>query len=235
MHQSRSESLSRPSIAAASFTNVGPVERWASLAAGTALLGMGVKRRSLSLLFGGGVLFFRGATGFCPVYGALRSRGREVKIEKTISVFRPPREVFAMWRNLENLPRFMSHLESVKADDDKRSHWVARIAAPARLEWDAVIDEEHENESISWQSAPGSDVEQAGSVYFRAVPGRNATEVRVVLSYKPPAGAVGAEVAKFLSTITDHQIKEDLRCFKAIVEAGERPTTAGQSAGVTIH
>jgi uncharacterized membrane protein len=112
---------------------------------------------------------------------------------------------------------------------------VARIAAPARLEWDAVMIEVHENESISWQSAPGSDVEQTGSVYFRAVPGRNATEVRVVLSYKPPAGAVGAEVAKFLSTITDHQIKEDLRCFKSIVEAGERPTTAGQPAGVTIH
>jgi uncharacterized membrane protein len=226
--------VSAPADAEASFANLGPVERWLSLAAGAALLGVAVRRRSIAFFLGGGALVLRGASGFCPVYHALQS-GAAVEIEKTISVFRPPHEVYAMWRNLENLPRFISHLESVTVADDKHSHWVARMATPARLEWDAVITEERENESISWQSAPGSEVEHAGSVYFRAVPGRSATEVRVALSYKAPAGIAGGAVAKLLSIVTDHQIKEDLRCFKAIVEAGERPTTAGQPAGVTIH
>ncbi len=235
MHQSRSETVSAQAEADATFANLSAVERWLSLAAGAALLGVAIRRRSIPFFLGGGALVLRGASGFCPVCHVLRIRGATVEIEKTISVFRPPHEVYAIWRNLENLPRFMSHLESVTAADDKRSHWVARIPTPARLEWDAVITEDRENESLSWQSAPGSDIEHAGSVYFRAVPGRSATEVRVALSYKAPAGIVGAAVAKLLSTVTDHQIKEDLRCFKAIVEAGERPTTAGQPAGVTIH
>jgi len=211
------------------------VERWFSLAAGAVLLAVAARRRSIPFLLGGGALLFRGATGFCPVYEALESGASEVDIEKTISVFRPAREIYPLWRRLENLPRFMSHLESVTALPENRSHWVARIPTPLRLEWDAVITEEHENESLSWESLPGSDIEHAGSVYFRPVPGRNATEVRVALSYKPPAGIAGAAVAKLLSAVTEHQLREDLRCFKAIVEAGEKPTVAGQPAGVTLH
>lgn len=234
MHQSRSETLmSAAGEWGQSFVNVGPVERWVSLAAGAILLATGARRRSLPFFLGGGALLFRGATGFCPVYEALRG-GSGVEIEKTISIFRPVHEVFAAWRNLENLPRFLSHLESVTVLDDKRSHWIARIPA-ARLEWDAEITAEHENESLCWESLPNADVEHAGAVYFRPVPGRDATEVRVVLTYKSPAAIAGAAVAKLFSSITEDQLREDLRCFKAIVEAGERPTTAGQPAGVTLH
>jgi len=234
MHQSRSEALtSRARELAESCVNVGPLERWLSLAAGTALLAAGARRRSIPFLLGGGVLLFRGATGFCPLVEALRG-GSEVAIEKTISVFRPAHEVYAAWRKLENLPRFLSHLESVTVLDDKRSHWVVRVSPAAHVEWDAEITEERENESLCWESLPNSDVEHAGAVYFRPVPGRDATEVRVVLSYKSPARAPSA-VAKLFSSITEDQLREDLRCFKAIVEAGERPTTAGQPAGITLH
>ena len=218
-----------------SYINVRPMERWLSVAGAAALLAIGARRKNAPFLIGGGYFLFRGVTGFCPMYEAIKTRQREVALEKTISVFRPVNEVYAVWRNLENLPRFMSHLESVTVIDDKRSHWVARVPGPLRLEWDAVITEEHENESLSWASVPDSDIAHAGSVYFRSVPGRNATEVRVSLSYQPPAGAAGAAVGKLVSTITEERLKEDLRCFKAIVEAGERPTTAGQPAGVTLH
>jgi uncharacterized membrane protein len=235
MHQSRSQALSPADEFGESFINVGPVERWFSLAAGAVLLAAAARRRSVPFLLGGGAMLFRGATGFCPVYEALQAGGSEVEIEKTISVFRPADAVYSLWRNLENLPRFMSHLESVTVLDDKRSHWVARIPTAMRLEWDAVITEERENQSLCWESLPDSDIEHAGAVYFRPVPGRNATEVRVVLSYKPPAGIAGAAAAKLLSSVTEHQMREDLRCFKAIAEAGERPTTAGQPAGVTLH
>jgi uncharacterized membrane protein len=235
MHQSRSQALSPADEFGESFINVGPVERWFSLAAGAVLLAAAARRRSVPFLIGGGAMLFRGATGFCAVYEALQAGGSEVEIEKTISVFRPADAVYSLWRNLENLPRFMSHLESVTVLDDKRSHWVARIPTAMRLEWDAVITEERENQSLCWESLPDSDIEHAGAVYFRPVPGRNATEVRVVLSYKPPAGIAGAAVAKLLSSVTEHQMREDLRCFKAIAEAGERPTTAGQPAGVTLH
>ncbi|MGH7769962.1 MAG: SRPBCC family protein, partial [Candidatus Binatia bacterium] len=79
------------------------------------------------------------------------------------------------------------------------------------------------------------DVEHAGAIYFRPVPGTHATEVRVVLSYRPPGGVAGTAVAKLLSAVTEHQLQEDLRSFKAIIEAGEKPTIAGQPVGVTLH
>lgn len=236
MHQGRFKTLtSAAGELEESYVNVRPMERWLSVAGAAVLLAIGARRKNAPFLIGGGLLLFRGVTGFCPVYEALKARRSEVEIEKTISVFRPVSEVYAVWRNLENLPRFMSHLESVTVIDDKRSRWVARLPSPLRLEWDAVITEEHENESLSWASLPDSDVAHAGSVYFRAVPGRDATEVRVTLSYRSPAAGTGGAVGKLLSTITQNQVKEDLRCFKAIVEAGERPTTAGQPAGVTLH
>ncbi|HEY2986131.1 MAG TPA: SRPBCC family protein [Candidatus Binatia bacterium] len=218
------------------FINVGPVERWLSLAAATFLLVSGARRRSLSRILGAGALFYRGATGFCPIYEALKSgAGAGVEIEKSITVYRPVEEIYHLWRNVENLPRFMSHLESVIAIDPKRSHWVARTPGPLCLEWDAEITEERPNEVISWRSLPNSDIEHRGAVYFRPVPGKNATEVRVSVSYKPPGGVAGAALAKLLSSVTEHQLQEDLRSFKAIVEAGEKPTIAGQPVGVTLH
>lgn len=239
MHQSGFDAMTTPVTdlpqGKYGFTNVGAVERWISLAAAAFLLVFGARRRSMPYLLGGGALLYRSTTGFCPIYHALQSGGAGVEIEKTITVYRPVEEIYRLWRNVENLPRFMSHLESVIIVDEVQSHWVARLPGSMRLEWDAVIAEERENESISWCSLPDSDVEHAGSVYFRPVPGRNATEVRVVLSYKPPGGVAGAAVAKLLSAVTEHQLHEDLRSFKAVIEAGEKPTIAGQPVGVTLH
>jgi uncharacterized membrane protein len=241
MHQGGADAITPPaadlSPARSKCANIGAVERWLSLAAAAFLLVAGARRRSAALLLGGGALLYRGAVGFCPVYRALQSGwgAAGVAIEKTITVFRPVEEIYHLWRNVENLPRFMSHIESVTVVDEVQSHWVARIPGSIRLEWDAAIAEERENESISWCSLPNSDIDHAGSVYFRPVPGRNATEVRVVLSYKPPGGVAGTAVAKLLASVTEHQLQEDLRSFKAVIEAGEKPTIAGQPAGVTLH
>ncbi len=92
----------------------------------------------------------------------------------------------------EYLSRFMSHIESVTAIDDHRSHWMSRVPAPFRLEWDATIVDEQENKKLSWRSLPGSSIDHTGSVFFHSVPRRNGTEVKVMLAYKPPAGSAGA-------------------------------------------
>ena len=55
-------------------TNVSNPERWISVIGGTALAAYGLARRSIPgvLLAGvGGILAWRGATGRCPIYGAL--------------------------------------------------------------------------------------------------------------------------------------------------------------------
>ena len=118
----------------------------------------------------------------------------------------------------------MDHLESVTVLDENRSHWVAKAPVGTRVEWDAVIHNEIENELIAWRSLPKADVNNAGSVHFNSV-GEGATEVRVVLSYQPPAGKLGAVVAKLLGEEPSTQVDDDLRRFKQVMETGEVATT----------
>jgi uncharacterized membrane protein len=146
------------------------------------------------------------------------ARGEGINVERSIVVNRPAQELYRFWRNFENLPRFMDHLEAVTVLDENRSHWVAKGPAGTRVEWDATIHNEIENQLIAWRSLPGADVDNAGSVHFSRF-GDNLTEVRVVLSYDPPAGKLGAAVAKLLGEEPSQQVEDDLRRFKQVMEA----------------
>lgn len=156
------------------------------------------------------------------------SDGIEVKHQVTID--RPAEELFRFWRNFENLPQFMRHLESVTTLDNTRSHWVAK-APLGNVEWDAEIVDEQPNQRIVWRSLPNADVVNAGSVLFLPGPTGRGTEVYVVLEYDPPAGVVGATVAKLFDEEPGQQVKEDLLRFKQLMEAGEIPTNEGQPSG----
>jgi len=235
------ENLRRPQ-AADDGINVGKTERLVSGIAGAAVIALALRRKRLrGLLFPlGGSLLSRAVTGRCPVNRALgrntakgeraspAARGQGIKVDRTITVNRPREEVYHFWRQLENLPRFMDHLESVTVLDEDRSHWVAKAPAGTKVEWDASIQDEIENELIAWRSLPGSDIDNAGSVHF--IPAGDGTEVRVVLRYDPPAGKVGAVVAKLLGEEPEQQIEEDLRRFKQVVEAVEAPARSRKPA-----
>jgi uncharacterized membrane protein len=140
---------------------------------------------------------------------------------KTVTINRPPEELYEFWHNFENLPRFMSHLESVRVLDEKRSHWVAKAPLGTTVEWDAEIIEDRPNEFIAWRSLEGADVDNSGSVRFNRAPADRGTEVRVELEYNPPGGALGAGVAKILGEAPEQQIKDDLYRFKQLTETGE--------------
>jgi uncharacterized membrane protein len=243
--EQRWENLRRPPVDEDSV-NVGNAERVVSgIAAGAvALLGLRNRRLRPLLLPVAGSLISRAVTGRCAVNRALGRntargrrvspvasvhRGQGVKVEKSVIVNRPVHEVYQFWRNFENLPRFMDHLESVTVIDETRSHWVAKGPAGTKVDWDAVIHNEVENELIAWRSLPGAEVNNAGSVHFNeAGPGR--TEVRVVLSYEPPAGKLGAAVAKLLGEEPSQQVEDDLRRFKQVMES-EVPGNSRHPAG----
>jgi uncharacterized membrane protein len=228
-------------------TNVSNPERWVSVIAGAALTAFGLKRRSvggLTLAGLGGGLLWRGATGRCPVYGSLGISthgeiannvsvpyGRGIRVEKSVTINAPPEQLFTFWRNLGNLPKFMEHLERVDVQDDLHSHWVARGPAGTTAEWDAEIINEIPNELIGWRSVNGSNVQNAGSVHFNRASGNRGTEVKVVLRYDPPGGSLGAVIAKLFGEVPSHQVQEDLRRLKQLMEAGEVATTAGQPWG----
>jgi uncharacterized membrane protein len=220
----------------ASRINVGDIERWASLIGGGALALLGLSRRSLGglgLAALGGALAYRGATGHCPMYGSLGfstaerhgpvtsiPAGHGVRVETSITINSPREELYRFWRNLENLPRIMRHLQSVRNVSPTRSHWTAGGPMGTSFEWDAEIHTERPNELISWRSLPGSQVDTAGSVHFlRSADGRG-TEIRVLLKYDPPAGKVGAGVAKLLGEAPEDEIRQDLCRFKETMESG---------------
>lgn len=140
---------------------------------------------------------------------------------KSITINRPPEEVYRFWRNFENLPRFMSHLESVEVKDEKRSRWTANAPAGMKVEWDAEIVEDRPDHLIVWRSLKGADVENSGSVRFALAPGGRGTEVKVAILYNPPGGAVGASIAKLFGEEPEQQIKSDLRRLKQVLETGE--------------
>ena len=152
-----------------------------------------------------------------------------VRVEQVVTVNRPIENVYRFWRNFENLPRFMQHLESVRVLDDRRSRWQAKGPAGTSVQWDAELVQEIEHEWIAWRSLPGSDVENHGSVRFKLAPGARGTELRVQLEYYPPAGALGRGVAWLFGEEPDQQIREDLRRFKQLMETGEIPLSKGPS------
>jgi len=158
---------------------------------------------------------------------------RGVQIIQAITVRKSPEELYRFWRNFENLPRIMTHLESVRQLDERRSHWVAKSQAPTkpRMEWDAEITQDEPNRRIAWRSLPGADVDNRGSVRFEPAPGDRGTEVHVEMVYVPPAGRIGHWIASMMGDNPKRVVREDLRNFKRLMELGEIPSIIGQSHG----
>jgi uncharacterized membrane protein len=239
------------STSRAASPNVGQAERLISSIGGGALALYGVTRGSLggiALALLGAALVQRGVSGHCNVYEAMNfstagdaslrnsenvsvPAERGTKVEKSVTINRPAEELYKFWRNFENLPRFMNHLESVRVTGGDRSHWVAKAPAGTSVEWDAEIYNEKEGELIAWRTLEGSQVASAGSVRFESAPGGRGTIVRVTLKYDPPGGKLGSLVARLFGENPEQQIDEDLGRFKQLMETGEVATTKGQPSG----
>ncbi len=212
--------------------NVGNAERAVSTVGGAALALYGLSRFSLGglvLAALGGVLGYRGLSGHCDVYQKLGiDRGPTstgvvegnlgVKIEKSVTVNASPERVYAFWRNFENLPRIMSHLDRVKVINDTRSRWVVKAPVGVKVEWEAEIINEKPNELIAWRSIDNALVNHAGSVNFERE--GMGTVIRVSLQYDPPGGQFGHAVASLINEDAGGQIENDLQEFKRAFEEG---------------
>jgi uncharacterized membrane protein len=213
--------------------NVGQQERNASMVGGAALalsgllnLARGRYLPGMAKMVTGGMFFYRGKTGHCDVYQAagIDTTGaaeKGVRVEKFLTVNRSPQQVYEFWRNLENLPRFLRHIDSVQMTGDLTSHWKASGPAGVTLEWDAEMVEDYPGQLILWRSVGDATLPNEGSVEFREAPGGRGTEVKVSIRYFPPGGAAGKAAAKLANIITAQQIEEDLKRLKQILETGE--------------
>jgi uncharacterized membrane protein len=214
---------------------VSDAENWPALGAGALLLLAGASRRSAidaCLAVSSAPLLYRGITGRWPdvlnghgITGTRTALGGEpgLHVRESVRVEAPITDVYRFWRRLDNLPQFMTHLNRVTDTGDGKSRWVAAGPAALAVEWDAEIIHEIENQVLAWRSLPGSDVVTAGSVNFDAVRGGRSTQVSVHLQYAPPAGKAGALVVCLFGREPSQTVREDLRHFKQLLEAGEIP------------
>ena len=218
--------------------NVSKTERILSLLGGAYMIydALGKKNKSFTEAAFAGYLLFRGATGNCAVYNAMGktkpdNESRNVNIQVTQLVGKPHEEVYEFWRKFENLPLFMEHLESVKSLNDHISVWKAELpGGVGNVSWKSEIVKERPNEFIGWQSLPGSEIEHAGKVEFKDIPGYG-TEVHVVLSYSAPGGIPGEGAARILNPLFEKMVKDDVRNFKQFMEEWKGPEANGHHSG----
>ncbi|MEV6984413.1 SRPBCC family protein [Sphaerisporangium sp. NPDC051017] len=152
-------------------------------------------------------------------------------LRAAVTVNRPRREAYEFWRTLENLPRFMIHLESVESIGGGYSHWQVRGPAHKVIEWDAEIIEDREDQLIAWRSIEGATVRNSGWVRFTDAPGGRGTEVRVRIDYEARAGRLGLAFARLLGEHPEQQVRDDLRRFKQVIETGEVTRSEGSPEG----
>lgn len=215
--------------------NVHDLERIASLVGGLGCVAAGLVRRGwvgAALATLGGSLVHRGVTGHCHLYSALRvstahgvrgpvasvPHGQGIKVKHSITVRQSPDTVYRVWRQLDNLPRFMRHIESVMPIDERRSRWRMRGPANITLTWDAELINDVPGELIAWRSLPGSQIGNAGSVRFERAVGGHATLVTLNLEYAPPAGLLGTLASSLFGANPQRMVEEDMARFKELLE-----------------
>jgi len=216
------------------------LERWAGVAMATAVVAYGLSRRSLTgvaIAAAAAPFAYRGVTGVWPVMnGAADTRAalsgdRGIHVREAIRLEVPLEVVYNFWRRLENLPRFMSHVNEVQDLGGGRSHWVAEGPADVPVEWDAEIINDVPNEVIGWRSIAGSEIATAGSVRFSTVRQGRSTQLSVHLQYAAPGGQAARLLAFVLGRDPASMVREDLRRVKQLLEAGEVPrATKGAAA-----
>jgi len=197
-----------------------------------ALSVVGLARRSpVAALLGLGALavLLRSDRGRNLV-ASLRNRGAAsfVEVENAIHIDASPKEVFDAWSEVENFPRFMSHVTEVRDLGHRRSHWAVRGPGGLEYAWNAVMTEQSRPERLSWRSEPGSEIEQEGSVTFESSKG--GTRVTVKMRYAPPAGALGHGIARMLGADPQRQMDDDLARMKEFIERGGSRYTSHQEA-----
>jgi len=203
---------------------------WLPIMSGVAVAGYGLSRRSK------GGLLLASVAGGAVTYGIGRRRAhgapdgeQSIRVEKVITINKPVEDVYRAWSNVTDLPRMLSHLQSVTDLGQGKSHWVAKAPLGKTVEWDAETMVDQKNRVISWRSIGETPVQNVGAVRFQEAPNSRGTELRVRIEYNAPLGAVGSTVAKLFGEEPGQQVEDDLRRFKQTLETGEVATTEGQS------
>lgn len=226
--------------------NVGRNERLASVLGGAGLALLGARQKGVTgglMGLAGAWLIARGASGHCFVYDAIGVDTADrawdpdervaledepgVSVNASITVDRPPEEVYATWRDFAQAPRYMDRITRVDILDPTRSRWTATGPMGRSWTWESEVVEDSVGELIAWESLPGAELPNRGWVQFHPAgsDGRQ-TEVRYFVEFDPPGGIIGDAIASVFHDAPKEMIRGDLRRFRQMVEAGQIEASA---------
>jgi uncharacterized membrane protein len=215
-----------------------PGERLLTMVGGGALAWYGLTRRSLLGLATaaiGGYAVYRSAIGHAPVREGLSlvmsPASEPVVVEQTITINRSPEEVYAFFRDPENLVRVMQSVESVQVQDEGWFRWVAEPIPGIEIVWHEGIVEDRPNERIVWKVAPDDGIDGSASLTLKPAPGERGVETKLRFEILPPGGALGATVVGMFDSIAEKRLKTYLRHAKQLLETGEIAMVEGQASG----
>jgi uncharacterized membrane protein len=152
--------------------------------------------------------------------GPTSQRAAERIVRRSITIDRRPAEVYAFWRDLKNLPRFMIRLTGVEQLESGRTRWQAKGLAGKVIAWEARVTEDVPNERLAWRTVPESPLEISGAVSFLPAPRNRGTEVHVTLRFAAPGGQVGRLLSMVPGLDPALQLEADLRRLKQQLEVG---------------
>jgi uncharacterized membrane protein len=156
------------------------------------------------------------------------------QVEGNIEVQAPVQTVYEYWRNLENLPSFMSNIEEVRSTGPDTTHWVVKGPLGARLEFDARTTQDEPNSAIGWNTVDG-DVQTSGQVRFQEL-GPEQTRIDVTMNYADPPGGKVGEVASKAVANPKIMMQQDLKNFKDLMEGTATPEEIQQRPAVAdVH
>lgn len=206
--------------------NVSKLERVLMVTSGAYLLynALSKENKSITQAGAGGAMLLRGISGYCPIYDAadhlMHYKASNINIRVNSVINKPVNEVYAFWRNLENLPKFMNHLDSVRPASSTISEWTAKgPGGIGKISWNAEIIRDEKDKLLSWNSIEGSSIKNAGKVVFK--PKGKATELDVTISYHAPLGIAGESAAKLLNPYFEKLVKDDISNLKVYLETNQ--------------
>ncbi len=224
--------------------NLMRIDRLGYLVCGLALVGWGMRRRSIARSGAaglGGWLLYQAYTGYNPMFTPLGIRvNREpgeatanetIVLDQAITINATREELYRFWRNLENLPNFAPRVSRVEVFDEIHSRWHIEAMNGRAAVWESEVTRDDPGREIAWRSTHNEVLNHFGSVQFRDAPGGRGAVVAVHLEYVSPAGSLGAAVARMAGQAPERYVTDALRRLKQLVEIGEVVTTYGQPAG----
>lgn len=142
--------------------------------------------------------------------------GRWLEHSVTTEIQAPVAQVWAVWSDLEAMPRWMRWIESVTtvADDPDLTDWTL-AAQGFRFHWKARITLRVDAQQLHWQSVGGLPTRGAVRFYPQ---GPDSTAVKLSVSYELPGVLAPLMEPSILGGIVTKELQANLERFRELVE-----------------